>query len=92
MARRRSWKLVGEISAGNYSEFKLDEVTTINIMTGGKIPKGCTAVIPIEDVFAKDQNIQLLEGKKIFKGMNIRKKEKANNYFFQKFEIISSMI
>ncbi|MCF6270782.1 MAG: molybdopterin molybdotransferase MoeA [Melioribacteraceae bacterium] len=69
-----SWKLIGEIRAGNFSEFSLSETTAVSIMTGGKIPKGCTAVIPIEDVIVENNVVQLKAGVKIFSGKNIRKK------------------
>ncbi len=68
------WELIGEISAGNFSEFSLNETNTVSIMTGGKIPNGCTAIIPIEDVILENERVQLIEGAQIFKGMNIRKK------------------
>ncbi len=69
-----SWKLIGEIKAGNFFEFTLSETTAVSIMTGGKIPKGCTAVIPIEDVIVEDELVQLKAGVKTFNGKNIRKK------------------
>jgi molybdopterin molybdotransferase len=68
-----SWELIGEISAGNFSEFTLTETTTVSIMTGGKIPEGCTAVIPIEDVLVEENKVLLNDGTRLFKGMNIRK-------------------
>ena len=88
-----SWKLIGEISAGNFSEFTLNEITTVSIMTGGKIPSGCTAIIPIEDVIIDGETVQLKEGTRIFKGMNIRKKGenlKLNQVAVSKNTIIST--
>jgi molybdopterin molybdotransferase len=68
-----SWKLIGEISAGNFSKFSLTVNTTVSIMTGGKIPEGCNAVIPIEDVIIENDYVKLVEGTRLFQGMNIRK-------------------
>lgn len=68
-----TWKLIGEISAGNFSDFTLSETTTVSIMTGGKIPNDCNAVIPIEDVVLDKDTVQLNDGTRLFKGMNIRK-------------------
>lgn len=68
-----SWELIGEISAGNFSEFTLTGITTVSIMTGGKIPEGCSAIIPIEDVVLEENKVLLNEGARLFKGMNIRK-------------------
>ena len=68
------WNVTGEISAGNFQDFKLSENQAIKIMTGAKMPSEANAVIPIENVEIKDNTITLLQGKKTFKGMNIRKK------------------
>jgi len=68
----RTWELIGEISAGNFSHFPLSPNTTVSIMTGAKIPSGCTAIIPIEDVSLHGNHVSLNEGAKIFKGINIR--------------------
>lgn len=66
-------KIIGEISAGNYKEFKLIESGAVKIMTGAKIPDGVTAVIPIEDVTVEGDKIKLLPNVKFHAGMNIRK-------------------
>ncbi len=71
----RRWKLIGEISAGNFQTFVLnDNNNAVSIMTGSQIPEGCTAVIPIEDVEVVGTTIQLRSGAKYFNGINIRKK------------------
>lgn len=69
----KSWKLIGEIAAGNYSSYALDENSTVSIMTGGKIPDGCDTVIPYEDVEVEGENIKLLDGAKYKKGQNFRR-------------------
>jgi len=68
------WKIIGEISAGNYREFKLNKFDAVKIMTGAKIPDDTTAVIPIEDVIVEDDKISLLPNIKYRSGMNIRTK------------------
>ena len=70
----RQWKLIGEISAGNFQTFALNNDSAVSIMTGSQIPEGCTAVIPIEDVEVVGATIRLRSGAKYFKGMNKRKK------------------
>ncbi len=70
----KQWKLIGEISAGNFQIFALDNNSAVLIMTGSQIPEECTTVIPIEDVEVVGTTIQLRSGAKYFKGMNIRKK------------------
>ncbi len=68
------WKIVGEISAGNYEEFKLNENSAVTIMTGSRLPEFCDTVIPVEDIdFTKD-TASLKENAKFIKGMCIRKK------------------
>lgn len=67
------WELVGEIPAGNFSEFTLTSNSTVSIMTGGKIPESCNAILPIEDVIIESGKVTLIEGTNVFVGMNIRK-------------------
>ncbi len=68
----KEWQSIGEISAGNYKEFNLTETATVQIMTGGKIPGNCTAVIPVEDVVIEGNSIKLKEDAKLKEGQNIR--------------------
>lgn len=68
----REWELIGELPAGNYREYLLTNSTTVNIMTGGKIPENCTTVIPLEDVDVTGGRVKLKEGIEIRDGMNIR--------------------
>ncbi|MEK9139305.1 MAG: molybdopterin molybdenumtransferase MoeA, partial [Bacteroidota bacterium] len=43
-------EIVGEASAGNVFDGKLRVGETVRIMTGGRIPDGADAVVPIEHV------------------------------------------
>lgn len=67
------WKVVGEISAGNYSHFDIDPNSAVRIMTGGKIPESCDIIIPIEDVNEKEGSIFLKTGVTLKKRNHIRK-------------------
>ncbi len=70
----RKWKIAGEISAGNYDSYSLDENSAVSIMTGAKLPEYCNTVIPIEDIDVNG-NKAVLKDSAIFKiGMSIRKK------------------
>ncbi|MCZ6701889.1 MAG: molybdopterin molybdotransferase MoeA [Ignavibacteria bacterium] len=69
---KSKWKIIGEISAGNYKSFNLTDETTTRIMTGGKIPENCTAVVPIEHVKVEDNFIELTNSSKVKDGQNIR--------------------
>ncbi len=69
----RSWKIIGEISAGNFSDHSLNDNTAVSIMTGGKLPANCDTVIPVEDVLVEDVNVKLKDNAKFKKGQNIRR-------------------
>jgi|YelNatPaOPRAMG01_1025707.scaffolds.fasta_scaffold00153_32 molybdopterin molybdotransferase len=69
----KNWKIIGEIPAGNYNDFPLDEHSAVSIMTGSKLPQNCDTVIPIEDIEIKDDFAFLKENSKFKKGINIRK-------------------
>ena len=47
------------IYAGDNPEMTLEETTAIKIMTGAPIPKGCEAIVPIENVSIQDDLITL---------------------------------
>ncbi len=47
------------IYAGDDPEMTLQQGTAIKIMTGAPIPKGCEAIIPVENVTTKDKQITL---------------------------------
>lgn len=68
------WKIVGEITAGNYNEIDVDENSAVLIMTGGKIPPACDTIIPIEDVTAKDGFVEFTGSTKYESAQNVRKK------------------
>ncbi len=70
----REWKIIGEISAGNFNDYILDESSAVRIMTGGRIPSGADTVIPIEDVIEAGNNLTLLNDVKIKQHQNIRYK------------------
>lgn len=69
---RKEWKIIGEISAGNYSSFNLTENDAVMITTGSKLPANVDTVIPIEDVEVKGDLLKLQPNAFIKKGMNIR--------------------
>jgi len=66
------WKIIGEISAGNFKDYNIDEGLTVSIMTGGKIPDGADTIIPIEDIIIEKDTIILKENATFRKGINIR--------------------
>jgi len=70
----KNWNLIGEIAAGKFENFNLTQKQAVKIMTGAKLPAAITAVIPIEDVEVIENKINLKEGVKFKRGMNIRKK------------------
>jgi molybdopterin molybdotransferase len=70
---RNKWNLIGEISAGNYSQFILDDDSAVLIMTGGKLPANTSAVIPVEDVIIENSYVKLAEGKSFKEYQYIRK-------------------
>jgi molybdopterin molybdotransferase len=69
---KRKWKIIGEISAGNYKSFNLTDDKTTRIMTGGKLPTNCTTVVPIEDVKVEDNFVELTNSINLKDGQNIR--------------------
>lgn len=69
----RQWKIIGEISAGNYNEFNIAEGEAVRIMTGAKLPDGVDTVIPIEDIEEEKDSALLLPAAKYHSKMNIRK-------------------
>ena len=69
----KKWEIIGEIPAGNFNHFNIDENSTVSIMTGSKLPKDCDTVIPVEDVEVKDNYAFLKEGARFARGINTRK-------------------
>lgn len=68
----RKWKLIGEISAGNYKDYILSPDETVLITTGSKLPDSADSVVPLEDVEISDSFICLKDNVKIKRGMNVR--------------------
>ena len=66
-----SFNVVGSILAGSLKFYEIKPGEAIEIMTGGKIPKGTNAVIPIELTEVSHNKIQLKECPKY--QANIRK-------------------
>ncbi|MHB1686223.1 MAG: molybdopterin molybdotransferase MoeA [Ignavibacteriaceae bacterium] len=70
----KEWKLIGEISAGNYKDIQLSKNEAVKIMTGARIPEDVSSIIPVEDLLFEGSNARLIEDAKFHIGMNIRKK------------------
>ncbi len=68
----KEWNVIGEIAAGGFNQFLVDENSAVRIMTGGKMPEGYDTSIPIEDVTLADTTIKLNEGSRFAKGLNVR--------------------
>ena len=68
------WKIIGEISAGNYEEFELNNDSAVTIMTGSRLPEFCDTIIPVEDIELNKDTASLKEDAQFRKGMSIRKK------------------
>ncbi|MFA3781645.1 gephyrin-like molybdotransferase Glp [Melioribacteraceae bacterium 4301-Me] len=71
-SERTEWKIIGEISAGNYSAFNLTENDAVLVTTGSKLPTNADTVIPIEDVDVNGNVLLLKQNSILKKGMNIR--------------------
>lgn len=70
---RNRWNIIGEISAGNYSSFNVNENDAVLITTGSKLPLNADTVIPIEDVEVNENRLDSKPNVFIKKEMNIRK-------------------
>ncbi|MBI5660738.1 MULTISPECIES: gephyrin-like molybdotransferase Glp [Ignavibacterium] len=66
------WKIIGEISAGNFNSFNISDDEAVLITTGSKIPVGADTIIPVEDVDVQSNILKLKTNAFIKKGMNIR--------------------
>jgi molybdopterin molybdotransferase len=71
---KKNWNVTGEISAGNFKDYKIDIDSAVRIMTGGRIPTDANAVIPIEDVIEDGNGIKLRDDVKVKLQQNIRYK------------------
>lgn len=70
----KQWKIIGEISAGNYNLFTLDDESAVLIMTGSKLPENTSAILPVEDAITNNGFVKLADGKSIKENQHIRKK------------------
>lgn len=68
----KRWKIIGEIPAGNFNNFNIDNNSAVSIMTGSKLPKDCDTVIPVEDTEVKDDFAYLKPGARFARGINTR--------------------
>ncbi|MCL4549855.1 MAG: molybdopterin molybdotransferase MoeA [Bacteroidetes bacterium] len=68
------WKIIGEITAGNFNAIDVDENSAVLIMTGSKIPSACDTIIPVEDVITENGFVKLTGNTKCKPGQNVRKK------------------
>jgi molybdopterin molybdotransferase len=68
----KKWKIIGEIPAGANIEISIDEHSTVEIMTGARLPQGADSVIPLEDVIAEEGYIKLMDRSKFNKGEFVR--------------------
>jgi len=81
--------VVGEIPAGAGKTFELPRGCAVKIFTGAPIPKGATAVVPVEYTEAKNGKVLIKEAFK--EGANIRRKGeelKAGEIVLQKGTIL----
>ncbi len=81
--------VVGEMPAGAEETFELPRGCAVKIFTGAPIPKGATAVVPVEYTEAKDGKVLIKEAFK--EGANIRRKGeelKAGEIVLQKGTIL----
>lgn len=78
-------KVIDTIFAGDDNHTILEENTCVKIMTGARVPKNTTAIIPKEDIkITNDKNIHILENVKEFQhirfiGEDIKTNEKLIN-------------
>lgn len=68
----QEYQLVGEVAAGDSKEVSLQDVESVRIFTGAKIPKNTSAVMMQEKTSVKNSTLLLDEMPKA--GQNIRKK------------------
>lgn len=81
--------VVGELPAGAEETFELPRGCAVKIFTGAPIPKGATAVVPVEYTEAKNGKVLIKEAFK--EGANIRRKGeelKAGEIVLQKGTIL----
>ena len=69
-----NFKVIGESSAGNPFEKKIENFEAVRIFTGAKVPRGCDVVIIQENVRTSSDQIYISTQSNIIKYQNIRKK------------------
>ena len=91
----KSFKIIGTIAAGNKPLNKrLKKFQTVEIMTGGIIPKGLDSIIPVEQIIiqsSKNKNRNILIDRQIKKNQHVRFKGsdyKKNDLLIKKGTII----
>ena len=95
--KNKLFRILGTVAAGDKPfNNKLKKFQTVEIMTGGIIPKGLNTIIPIEQIFYypnKKKSKYILINKKINKGQHIRLKGsdyKKNDLLIKKGTILQS--
>ena len=66
------YEVIGEIQAGNISEFHLKDGEAVRIFTGAKVPRSTTAVVMQEQTEVNRKELTILAS--ITEGQNIRRK------------------
>jgi len=66
------WKVIGEISAGKFKNYKPESGEAVMIMTGSKMPDYTDTVIPVEHVIADKNEIIFNNKFRIAKYQNVR--------------------
>jgi molybdopterin molybdotransferase len=51
--------VVGEVRAGVPGEARVERGTAVRIMTGGRIPDGADAIVPVEDTDGSDESVAI---------------------------------
>ena len=76
LSEQQEYSCIGEIAAGQASEYELTVGQAVRIFTGAKVPDSANAVIMQEWIqtqkTAIDWRIKVVENKKLNEGMNIR--------------------
>ncbi|NPA35022.1 MAG: molybdopterin molybdotransferase MoeA [Chlorobi bacterium] len=71
----QTFKIVGEVQAGEDASLTLQGGEAVRIYTGGVVPKGTYAVVPIEDVVAlRDNDSVVIDLTQVMKGQHIRRR------------------
>jgi molybdopterin molybdotransferase len=69
-----NFKVIGESSAGNPFEKKIENFEAVRIFTGAKVPRGCDVVIIQENVHTSSDQKYISTQSNVIKYQNIRKK------------------